>query len=139
MILFIDDEKNTISGYLDYFSCLVHDGNSCYDSKHFFFPTKALEYLSKNYSNINLIVLDLMLFYGELEKTKSKSGGLRCLNSIRDRELYNQIPILLYTIVEKDEIGIDLEEFENVYYLDRNCRDEVFFDKVNQLLKIVKV
>jgi CheY-like chemotaxis protein len=138
MILFIDDEKWAISGYFDYFEKKEKRDNR-YEYKHFFYPTDAWKYIKENKENIDLIILDLMLFYGKLrhQRRTGKHGGLVFLEEFRDDPQYDNIPVLLYSIVSKLNIepqGPKIEEIKNVAYLPRSCSDREFYHKVKELL-----
>ena len=140
MIIFIDDEKWTISAYFDHFNEKAdEEADERYKCKHFFYPTEAWKYIEEHKDEIGLIILDLMLFYGEIRRRRRPGlhGGLVFLEEIRDDPQYNNIPILIYTLVSDVAIeskGFNLKEIKNVYYLPRDCSDKEFYTKVNELL-----
>lgn len=145
MIVFVDDEKWAVSGYLDEFEN-KSDRDSRYDCKFFFYPSDAKVCISENAKKIKLIILDLMLLYAPDAKPTEKaedeklSGGEKFLKEIRKDPSYDNIPILLYTVKSEENINIkDFQKFKEdnkIYYLGRNCNDEEFYSRVDELLNL---
>jgi len=132
MIYFIDDERSTISGYLDRFETMGKQ----YRCKFFTYGEDALKQLKNDYNNVNLIILDLMMFFGRSEVQEEKYGGITFLKALKQNFDYENIPILMYTGVPNfdEHVSMILSEYKDVVYLNRNCPDEEFFSKVEEIM-----
>ena len=133
MIVFIDDERWSISGYLDFIDSRTKH-NPKYFCTHFFTPHDAFPFIEENIAKIDLIVLDLMLDYGDYEISYKKSGGLKFLSELRALNRFDDIPVLIYTVVSRLNIP-EIDNYNNVYFLNRDSSDTEFYNIVDHLLK----
>lgn len=138
MIVFIDDEKWVIEGYIDRFNQKKSKDNR-YDSMHFFYPKVAWPFLRENLAKINLIIMDIALDYGDGNILNELDGGIQLLKEIAADVQFKEIPILIYSIRPKDKIerdsGLIIDQLKNIEYLNRDCKDEEFYKRVEKMLK----
>lgn len=138
MIVFIDDEKWCIEGYIDNFNN-KEKNNKRYELKHFFYPIEAWEFLRQNRDKIDLIILDIALDYGDGNILSEEDGGVQFLKEINSEANFNKIPILIYSVVPKEEIEFEakliIENEDSIYYLNRNCKEDEFYDLVDRIIK----
>jgi len=138
MIIFIDDEKWVIEGYIDRFDQMKRS-DSRYKNKHFFYPKEAWPFLRDNAGTIDLIILDIALDYGDGNILNELDGGIQFLKEIIQDGQCKGIPILIYSIRPKDKIerdsGLTIEQYKNIDYLNRDCKDEEFYQRVEHMLK----
>lgn len=123
MIVFIDDEKWIIQGMLDRFEDLSERKNKSYLTKHFFYATKALEYITDNVSEVNLIITDIAMDYGDGDLNKEITGGVQFVNSIKSNPLLKHIPIIILSIHPQNNFSGDLDypiDDKTIFYVNRN-------------------
>ena len=142
MIVFIDDEKWLIEGFIDRFNHKKkHDPR--YENKHFFFPLEAWPFLKENLENIDLIILDIALDYGDGNILNEFDGGIQFLNEFTADKNFDKIPILIYSIMSKDKIerdsGLTIDNEKFIDYLNRDSKDEEFYKRVEKLLRLRKM
>jgi CheY-like chemotaxis protein len=137
MIVFIDDERWVIEGYIDRFN-VKKDNDKRYELKYFKYPKDAWQFLRENRENIDLIILDIALDYGDGNILNEVDGGIQFLNEIKKETEFNRIPILIYSVVPQDKIerdsGLYINDENNLDYLNRDCKDEEFYNRVEDLL-----
>ena len=137
MIIFIDDERWGIGGYLDRFNQRKTKDRR-YENAHFFKPKDAWPFLKANAGNINLIILDIALDYGGGNLLNELDGGIQFLKEIVKDGHYKETPILIYSIRPKDKIerdsGLIIDQGKNIEYLNRDCKDEEFYQRVEKML-----
>jgi len=137
MIIFIDDEKWGIEGYLDRFD-QKKIKDSRYENKHYFKPKDAWPFLKANAGKIDLIILDIALDYGDGNILNELDGGIQFLKEIVNDGHYKETPILIYTIRPKDKIerdsGLIIDRGKNIEYLNRDSKDEEFYQRVERIL-----
>lgn len=138
MIVFIDDEKWVIEGYIDRFN-QKKIKNDKYDTRHFFYPKEALPFLKENANKIGLIIMDIALDYGDGNILNELDGGIQFLKEIAIDKQFKETPILIYSIRPKDRIekdsGLNIDQLKNIEYLNRDCKDEEFYKRVEKMLK----
>ena len=138
MIVIIDDEKWSIEGYLDVFES-KQTKNDRYKYEFFYTPLESKPFINNNIESIDLIILDIMLDYGDNAQNNEnevfENGGIEFLRELREDSSYDKIPIIIYSIVDKGKLESYLE-YKNVFYLNRDCSDDEFYDLVAKCLRI---
>lgn len=137
MIVFIDDEKWLIEGYIDRFNNKKM-ADQKYENVHFYYPKEAWSFLKENCERIDLIILDIALDYGDDNILDEVDGGIQFLKEIKEEKNVNRIPILIYSIRPKEKIEreaiLSIDDKNNIDYLNRDCKDEEFYQRVEKLL-----
>ena len=95
--------------------------------------------MRENREKIDLIILDIALDYGDGNILNDLDGGIQFLKEIKEEEGFAKIPLLIHSIVSKDEIeedsGINIDEEKYIDYLYRDCEDREFYERVEKMLK----
>lgn len=138
MIICIDDEKWGIEGYLDRFN-QKKTKDRRYENAHFFKPKDAWPFLKENACKIDLIILDIALDYGDGNIMNELDGGIQFLKEIVKDAQFKETPILIYSIRSRDKIeresGLTIDREKNIEYLNRDCKDEEFYQRVEKMLR----
>ncbi|ESS71676.1 CheY-like receiver [Methyloglobulus morosus KoM1] len=134
MILWLDDDNDSsLMGYLDE----IRDNN--YLVKRSQTPDEFFNDLNKNYRNVQLIIMDIMIPTGnKITPEESKSGlitGQCVINKIKQDNLTTNIPILILTVVERQEANTWATE-RNIPYL---IKSKTFVDELlTQIKRIIE-
>ena len=111
MILFIDDEEKRVETYLQELTLARKEVSFQYN------VDKALAFFKKNAANIDLVILDIMMPFGDAFTPEETKQGLRTGLSVyqRIRERSSDLPMLILTNVSDEQIA---EQFQK----EKNCR-----------------
>lgn len=138
MIIFIDDEHWVIEGYIDRFNSKKKE-DARYENKHFFYPKEAWPFIRRKFEEIELIILDIALDYGDGNILNEIDGGIQFLKEIRNERVFDKIPILIYSVIQKDKVqrdsGLKIGVDTNIGHLNRDCKDDDFYKLVEILLR----
>jgi hypothetical protein len=140
MIIFVDDERWSISGFLLKFEFLQKK-NPAYETKHFFYPTDALMFLEDNCQKVKLIIVDIKLDFNDKNFNNSTPGGIQLIKVLRENKKFRDIWILIYSIVSFDTIIKEIPNYNykmRIKYLNRNIEDKIFFEQVDRFIKLRK-
>lgn len=119
MILFVDDEKNVLDSYLRELE--LSNVEVLYVSS----VDEGLKILKEGSADVELIILDVMMPWGESFDEEETEQGLRTGFRFyeRVRTINKQLPIMIYTNAIEDDLRIKFEQ-------DPNCR---FYQKEDLL------
>jgi CheY-like chemotaxis protein len=116
-ILFIDDEKRRMDSFAMELQLSDNEVIFCHD------VDTAWNYFVKNCEQIQLIILDIMMPYGNLFKEDSDSTeeGLRTGNLLyqKIRESTPDLPVVIFTNVSDDEVAEIFRTEKNCLYLQK--------------------
>jgi CheY-like chemotaxis protein len=100
MILFVDDEERPINTFMEELT------RSGYDVKLETTIEGALRYFRANFDQIQLVVLDIMMPYGEVFSAAETEGGLRTGVRLykKLREESRELPVIIFTNVSAQPI-----------------------------------
>jgi CheY-like chemotaxis protein len=136
MIVFVDDEKWIISAYLDELES-KSKANIKYKPLHFFFATDALKFLKVDPSQINAIVLDIGMDFGDGNLLTNEPGGIQFIRELRNSPKLVNIPVIILSVYDKQQIQkediINLDSNPILVYISRDQpdRDLIFWKSVN--------
>ena len=103
MIIFIDDERWIIDQYLENLSNIAKK-NANYITRHFFFPVDALDYIKEKHNEINVIILDIGMDYGDGNILTKEPGGVQLFREIRNNPSLKKIPVIILTVFSYESI-----------------------------------
>jgi len=131
----IDDEKAIISGIYDYFESKAAV-NPKYEPVHYYFSVEALQYMQENINNIDLIIIDIAMEYGD-GKYYEEYGGIILLKKLVEMQTNKKIIILSVVgldVIEK-QFGGQLKE--QIQHINRKKNDyaEILYDTVKETLE----
>lgn len=109
MILFIDDEPNRLTSFIEF----LEESEESYEVKLIPSLDEASNFLSKKFKDIELIILDMMMpcesFFDQDSDSLGNTGGYLLYKQIRKE--YEKIPIIIFTNVSdqttKEKISDD--------------------------------
>lgn len=136
MILFVDDEKWIMSSLLDNFEYKAKSDER-YNVKHFFFSVDALKFLEENKKDIEIIVLDIGMDFGD-DRNEPIFGGVKLLQKLVEFRKTNNLSIVIFSVVKKElveeQFGMSLEGIsEFISRNDEECNAKLI-EKIAELL-----
>lgn len=69
----------------------------------------------------------------EVEKGGFFRAGLRCAQKLVNRDNTKKVPIIIYTVLEKDEIALDLKEIQSARYLRKDGAADKLIKEIRSL------
>ena len=130
MLLWVDDDtRSSLKPFID---ALEDDGG--YEIVMVRTPDEMWEALKKYEAEIQGIIMDIMLPTGSINSAEVKMGittGLKLLKDLKGNPRYQNIPIVILTIIDESEV-IEWAEENNVPYLVKQDT------KIKDLLSAVK-
>jgi DNA-binding response OmpR family regulator len=115
VILFVDDERRHIDSYTD---DLTRSG---YDVVYRPGVDNAVHYFDANSAEIRLVILDLMMSPGKTFENVDTDDGLRTGVHFyyRVREKVPELPVIILTNVNEDDVRAIFEGDENCWYFEK--------------------
>ena len=132
MILFIDDEKRYSQIYKEELEL------SGYKVVYFNDVADSLDFFNKNYENILVVILDIMMPPGKKFKLEDTEYGLRTGIKLYEliREKSPEIPVIIFTNVTEENVIKKFQKEKQCFYILK----ENFFpsELVEEIQKIIK-
>lgn len=113
-IIYIDDETDRISDYLDILFKEFHENKILYYDTIF----HAENFINNSASDIRLIIADVM-FAGNNEETSGTDAGIKLYNRLKTNNKTAHIPIILLTNRSKNSFN------ENILKSIKNNKDKL--------------
>lgn len=93
----------------------------------------------------NIFVIDMLLRWTnpsrnmppqpeEVEKDGFFRAGLRCAQKLVKRDNTKNVPIIIYTVLEKDDIALDLKKIQSARYLRKDGGAEKLIKEIRYLI-----
>ncbi len=133
-ILLIDDEKWFAMPFIER---LKYDGNEVDFEKNISRGIQAYNTAEENGEPYNVIIIDLMLPFGEeVEPEKSsefQEPGLYLLKYLREKD--QNIPIFCYTVLDDSKTIAKINSLNAKHYAKASGRDEELFSEIEEILQ----
>lgn len=121
-VLIVEDEQALLDSYAEVLTNEGYNSIKCVDGY------KGLEFLKKNHSSIDVIILDLMM---------PGMDGLEVLKTIHDdSESYGSLPIIILTNMTSEKVIKEAFDLGAVSYLIKSELE--YSDLVSEIEKILK-
>ncbi|GEM_PF-2429708 len=123
MIVIVNDERWITEGIIDYLEDKSEKIDIRYTPEFFSTPIEALGFIMNNADEIDIIISDIMMDFGDGNINIETKGGAHFINRIRlEKELTN-IPIIINTIFHisyfENELNHNIDN-EFIFYTNTN-------------------
>lgn len=129
MILIIDDEPQYIKNYN---IALEENG---FQTKLITDVDEALEFVSTKHADLQAIILDIMMPYGNSFSDEETSGGTRTGNVLYSmiRKKMPQLPVFILTIISDESVKAQFEDDSDCHFFPKR-KPFIFAAEVKSLL-----
>lgn len=133
-ILWVDDDINS-DALMPFVDELEEDGFNILKANG---PDEMYKYLKSNHQEINLIIMDIMMPVNESIRTDDAKGGLNTgyiiLENLKESDIYKNIPVLVVSILNDQEITNWSEQHQLKYLSKLDIQPENLCDTIKTII-----